>query len=206
MKTWVFWLEIFISNLANFMKLPYLFSEHCHLWTFVEFQATCQTFSYFWKETNKFRCLISAKMNHNQLTRSSTPYRNDDFYSQNNTKNKTRKKKLDSIKQLPNNWWFSTDLDFVLSSVFVMVSLLRRDGVGVATTEDWIAGYKKQNHCVNKTTKKKIEKKNSMNILFKLKAVFIFFSQCHPNPFFVFGLLLAFFLIFPNQCFGVPFT
>lgn len=161
MKTWVFWLEIFISNLVNFMKLPYLFSEHCHLWTFVEFQATCQTFSYFWKETNKFRCLISAKMNHNQLTRSSTPYRNDDFYSQNNTKNKTRKKKLDSIKQLPNNWWFSTDLDFVLSSVFVMVSLLRRDGVGVATTEDWIAGYKKQNHCVNKTTKKKNWKKKT---------------------------------------------
>ena len=93
MKTWVFWLEIFISNLANFMKLPYLFSEHCHLWTFVEFQATCQTFSYFWKETNKFRWLRSAKMNHNQLTRSPTPYRNDDFYSQNNTKNKTRKKK-----------------------------------------------------------------------------------------------------------------
>ena len=32
------------------------------------------------------------------------------------------------------------DLDFVLSSVFVITSLLRRDGVGVATTEDWIAG------------------------------------------------------------------
>ena len=206
MKTWVFWLEIFISNLANFMKLPYLFSEHCHLWTFVEFQATCQTFSYFWEETNKFRCLRSAKMNHNQLIRSPTPYRNDDFYSQNNTKNKTRKKKLDSIKQLPNNWWFSTDLDFVLSSVFVMASLLRRDGVGVATTEDWIAGYTKQKHCVNKITKKKNLKKPSMNILFELKAVFIFFSWCHPNPFFVFGLLLAFFLIFPNQCFGVPFT
>ena len=158
MKTWVFWLKIFISNLLNFMKLPYLFSEHCHLWTFVEYQATCQTFSYFWKETDKFRCLRSAKMNHNQLTRSPTPYRNDDFYSQNNTKNKTRKKKLDSIKQLPNNWWFSTDLDFVLSSVFVMVSLLRRDGVGVATTEDWIAGYTKQKHCVNKITKKKFKK------------------------------------------------
>lgn len=32
------------------------------------------------------------------------------------------------------------NLDFVLSSVFVITSLLRRDGVGVATTEDWIAG------------------------------------------------------------------
>ena len=32
------------------------------------------------------------------------------------------------------------NLDFVLSSVFVIKSLLRRDGVGVATTEDWIAG------------------------------------------------------------------
>ena len=33
-----------------------------------------------------------------------------------------------------------TNLDFVLSSVFVIESLLRRDGVGVATTDDWIAG------------------------------------------------------------------
>ena len=57
-----------------------------------------------------------------------------------------------------------------------MASLLRRDGVGVATTEDWIAGYKKQKHCVNKITKKKNFKKPSMNILFELKAVFIFFS------------------------------
>lgn len=58
----------------------------------------------------------------------------------------------------------------------MMASLLRRDGVGVATTEDWIAGYKKQKHCVNKITKKKNFKKPSMNILFELKAVFIFFS------------------------------
>ena len=57
-----------------------------------------------------------------------------------------------------------------------MASLLRRDGVGVATTEDWIAGYMKQKHCVNKITKKKKLKKPSMNILFELKAVFIFFS------------------------------
>lgn len=33
-----------------------------------------------------------------------------------------------------------TNLDFVLSSAFVMRSLFKRDGVGVATTEDWIAG------------------------------------------------------------------
>ena len=79
--------------------------------------------------------------------------------------------------------------------------------MGVATTEDWIAGYKKQKHCVNKITKKKKNKKNkNMNILFELKAVFIFFSRCHPNPFFGSGLLLVFFLIFKNQCFGVPFT
>ena len=51
-----------------------------------------------------------------------------------------------------------TDLDFVLSSVFVMASLLRRDGVGVATTEDWIAGYKKQKHCVKDNKKKKFLK------------------------------------------------
>ena len=79
---------------------------------------------------------------------------------------KQGKKKLDSIKQLPNNWWFSTDLDFVLSSVFVMASLLRRDGVGVATTEDWIAGYKKQKHCVNKITKKKKNKKKQKHEYF----------------------------------------
>ena len=78
--------------------------------------------------------------------------------------------------------------------------------MGVATTEDWIAGYKKQNHCVNKTTKKKIEKKKQHEYFVQTESCFIFFSRCHPNPFFVFGLLLAFFLIFPNQCFGVPFT
>ena len=33
-----------------------------------------------------------------------------------------------------------TNLDLVLSSVFVNTSLLRRDNVGVATTDDWIAG------------------------------------------------------------------
>lgn len=35
----------------------------------------------------------------------------------------------------------TTNLDIVLSSVFVIMSLFKRDGVGVATTEDWIVGY-----------------------------------------------------------------
>lgn len=35
----------------------------------------------------------------------------------------------------------TTNLDIVLSSVFVIMSLFKRDGVGVATTEDWMAGY-----------------------------------------------------------------
>lgn len=47
--------------------------------------------------------------------------------------------------------------------------------MGVATTEDWIAGYKKQNHCVNKTTKKKIEKKKQHEYFVQTESCFHLF-------------------------------